>query len=116
MQYVVVMREHREVFGPFDIATEAERFAKFMTEEVDPCDVQVLCPPHLELLNWRDRVPLRLADPWGEGPLTVEPGTDMAVRITRNGKVLSRVNPRIAFALARDLVAAAISTEEEPPF
>jgi len=116
MQFAVVMREHREVFGPFETQDDAQRFAKFMTEEVDPADVQVLCSPHLELLNWRDRVPMKLADPWGEGPLAAEPGNGLSVRITRNGRVLSRLNPRIASSLARDLIAAAISAEEEPPF
>lgn len=120
MAFVVVMSETREVFGPFEVMEHAQRFADFMHQEVDPCDVQVLCPPHLELLNWRDRVPLRLADPWGEGALVAEQCSpskpEEGVRIMRGSRVLARIRPGLAFHLARDLITAAISTEEEPPF
>jgi hypothetical protein len=121
MQYVTVMRESHKVWGPFDQLDDAQRFASFMTEEVDPCDVEPLCSPHRELLTWRDQVPGRLADPWGDGgSLTAEQCSPSkpseGVRIMRGGKVLSRIWARDAFRLARDLIAAAISTEEEPPF
>lgn len=51
---VVVATESGTVFGPFASRPEAERFAAFITEEVDPAVVRVLCSPTLELLNWRD--------------------------------------------------------------
>lgn len=119
-QFVVIMREQGTVFGPFALKVDAERFAGFVTEEVDPAEVRMLCSPVLEMLNWRDRVPQRLADPWPAGPLAVEQCSPSkpqeGVRIVRGDKVLSRIAPRAAFNLARDLIAAAIATEEEPPF
>lgn len=120
MAFVVVVRETREAFGPFEVMEHAQRFADFMAEEVGPCDVQVLCPPHLELLNWRDRAQ-RTHEPWpGEAPLTAEQCTPSqpsdGVRIMRGGKVLTSIWPRNAFRLAQDLIAAALATEEEPPF
>jgi hypothetical protein len=121
MAYVIVMRETREAFGPFEDMAQAEHFAEFITEEVDPCDIKVLGPPHIELLRWRNRVTRPSDDPWaGEPPLTAEQCSPSrpseGVRIMRGGKVLTRIWPHNAFRLARDLVAAAIETEEEPPF
>jgi hypothetical protein len=119
-QFVVTVREHGTVFGPFALRTDADRFARFITQEVDFAEVRTLCSPVLELLEWRDRVPQRLADPWPAGPLAVEQCSPAqpseGVRIVRDGKVLSRVQPRDALLLAHDLISAAIHTEEEPPF
>ena len=120
MAYVVVMRETREAFGPLEDMAQAERFQEFMVEEAGPCDIQVLCPPHTELLlRWRNR---RADEPWpGEAPLTAEQCSPSrpseGVRIMRGGRALTRIWPHNAYRLARDLIAAAIATEEEePPF
>lgn len=51
---VVVATESGTVFGPFATRVEADRFAAFVTEEVDPAEVRILCSPVVELLNWRD--------------------------------------------------------------
>lgn len=51
---VVVATASGTVFGPFASRPEADRFARFITEEVDPAEVRILCSPALELLNWRD--------------------------------------------------------------
>jgi hypothetical protein len=51
---VVVAKESGIVFGPFASRGEAVRFAAYLTEEVDPAEVRILCSPVLELLNWRD--------------------------------------------------------------
>ncbi|MGH3220018.1 MAG: hypothetical protein ACRDPY_15160 [Streptosporangiaceae bacterium] len=121
MAYVVVMRESRKAWGPFDNREDAQRFAGFVTQEVDPCDVELLCSPHLELLNWRDNIARGDTDPWsGDTPLTAEQSSPSrpseGVRIMRGGKVLTRIWPPNAYRLARDLIAAAVATEEEPPF
>ena len=55
-QRVVVLREQGTVFGPFGDHGEAARFAAYLTEEVDPAEVRLLCSPALDLLNWRDMV------------------------------------------------------------
>lgn len=57
MQFIVIVKEHGIVpFGPFVSRVEAERFAAFLTAEVDPAEVRMLCSPVLELLNWRDHL------------------------------------------------------------
>ena len=119
-RFVVVVKESGTVFGPFG-RTEAGRFAEFLTAEVDPAEVRMLCSPVAELLNWRDTVARGDTDPWpGEAPLTAEQCTPSrpseGVRIMRGGKVLTRIWPHNAYRLARDLIAAAITTDEEPPF
>jgi hypothetical protein len=53
-QLVVVVEGHGTVFGPFATRVEADRFARFISDEVDPAQVRALCSPVVELLNWRD--------------------------------------------------------------
>ena len=60
LQYAVTLG-NGTVFGPFTTRPDAERFAAFATEEIDPAEVHVMCSPVTELLNWR-RVMKELAD------------------------------------------------------
>jgi hypothetical protein len=41
-------------YGPFDDETSAQRFADFLTKEVDPAVPCLLRSPSLELMNWAD--------------------------------------------------------------
>lgn len=116
-KFVVIVKESGTVFGPFG-RTEAGRFAEFLTTEVDPAEVRMLCSPVLELLNWRDNVAVRLD--WPPGLITAKPCTPAdpaeGVRLLRQGQLVNRLSPREAFKLAGELITAAITTEEEPPF
>lgn len=117
-QFVVVMRDQGSVYGPFAFKTDADRFARFVTQEIDPAEVRRLCSPVLELLNWRDHGG-RL-EPWPPGQINAEQCSpsrpEEGVRIRAGEKMLTRITPRAAFGLAADLINAAIRTEEEPPF
>ncbi|NUW45595.1 hypothetical protein [Nonomuraea rhodomycinica] len=54
--WIVRLPEQRIPFGPFTDEQEAQRFAAFLTAEVDPAVVERLCSPATELLNWRDHL------------------------------------------------------------
>jgi hypothetical protein len=58
----VVAIKSGTVFGPFYSRTEAQRFAAFVTAEVDPAEVRTLCSPVIELLNWRDHCAPEIAE------------------------------------------------------
>ena len=55
LSYAVTL-ENGTVFGPFTSRPDAERFAAFAAEEIDPAEVHVMCSPVTELLNWRDTI------------------------------------------------------------
>jgi hypothetical protein len=59
-QYVVVLREQGTVYGPFENDGQAEHFADYLTDEVDPADVRALCSPVADLLGWRTNVAVPL--------------------------------------------------------
>lgn len=119
MKFVVVMPgPGNNVFGTFATQAEAQRFASFISAEVDPAEVRALCSPVLEMLNWRDHVAVRLD--WPPGLITAKPCTPAdpaeGVRLLRQGELVNRLSPHEAFKLAGELISAAIATEEEPPF
>lgn len=43
-------------YGPFDNPDLAERFARYLSDEVDPAGVFPVHSPTAELLTWRDQV------------------------------------------------------------
>jgi hypothetical protein len=58
--WIVRLTEQRMPYGPFTNAEEAQRFADFLTAEIDPAVIEQLCSPATELLNWRDAMKERL--------------------------------------------------------
>jgi hypothetical protein len=52
--WIVRLTEQRATYGPFDDKASADRFRDFVTQEIDPADVEQLHDPVTELLNWRD--------------------------------------------------------------
>jgi len=52
--WIVRLTEQKATYGPFDDRASADRFAAFLTSEVDPATVEQLHDPVTELLNWRD--------------------------------------------------------------
>ncbi|MCK2219753.1 hypothetical protein MF672_039050 [Actinomadura sp. ATCC 31491] len=53
---------HHACYGPFTDEEEANKFAAFMTAEVDPAFVEPLCTAASELLAWRTNVALPRMD------------------------------------------------------
>lgn len=52
--WIVRLTEQRVPYGPFDDEGQAQRFADFLSAEVDLALVERLASPVTELLNWRD--------------------------------------------------------------
>lgn len=55
-QWIVTLDEQQHSYGPFDDRETANRFADFLTAEVDPATVHRLYSPVVSLLGWRDLV------------------------------------------------------------
>lgn len=55
LQFTVIVGG-RYAYGPFTDREEAERFAAFVTAEIDPAEVRRLLSPVAGLLAWRDLV------------------------------------------------------------
>jgi hypothetical protein len=53
--WIVRLTDRPGAYGPFDDRSSADRFADFLTTEVDPAHIEQLHDPVTELLNWRDR-------------------------------------------------------------
>jgi hypothetical protein len=53
--WIVRLTDQPGAYGPFDDRASADRFADFLTVEVDPAHIEQLRDPVTELLNWRDR-------------------------------------------------------------
>jgi hypothetical protein len=58
--WVVLLGPAQRVYGPFDDEETAWRFARFVSEEVDPAFVLPLASPVSELLTWRETCTVRL--------------------------------------------------------
>ncbi|MFB4306907.1 hypothetical protein [Actinomadura sp. GTD37] len=67
MWAVLLIAERPVYYGPFEEYDVAERFARFVTEEIDPARIVPLKAasidplggwrsPLIEFLNWRDRI------------------------------------------------------------
>lgn len=54
--WIVRLVEQRMPYGPFTDEEEARAFARYLTAEVDPAEVERLCSPVGELLSWRKAV------------------------------------------------------------
>lgn len=54
--YVVVLKEQGTVFGPFGSEEQAESFALYLRDEVDPAVIRPLCDPAESLLRWREEI------------------------------------------------------------
>jgi hypothetical protein len=52
-QFVVALKGQKVTWGPFGTQGDAEDFADFATEEIDPAEVRTLSSPAGELLAWR---------------------------------------------------------------
>jgi hypothetical protein len=52
--WIVRLTDQPGAYGPFDDRASADRFADFLTTEVDPAHIEQLHDPVTELLNWRD--------------------------------------------------------------
>lgn len=50
--WAVVLREQGHCFGPFVSREDADHFADFLTREVDPADVRLLCSPVDEMYGF----------------------------------------------------------------
>ena len=57
--FVVVLRDQQLVYGPFSDKAEADWFAAYLQDEVDPVTVQEVRSPVRDLLAWRDEVKAR---------------------------------------------------------
>lgn len=54
-----VGRDQHCIYGPIADRGEAERFAAYLSAEVDPAFVEPLCSPLGDLLTWREHVKSR---------------------------------------------------------
>lgn len=70
-QFVVLLPEPRIVYGPFDRKEDAQRFAAYLTEEVDPADVQTLRSPVADILAWREQIAKPALDRFAHLPCAV---------------------------------------------
>lgn len=54
--WVVLVPHGKEVvvYGPME-AVEAQPFARFMSKEVEPCEIRKLCSPLREMLAWYEQ-------------------------------------------------------------
>lgn len=69
--WIVRLVEHPGPYGPFTDKPQAQRFADYLTAEVDPAIVERLLSPLNEVLNWRDHVKAGPSVRGGE-PLGIE--------------------------------------------
>lgn len=51
--FVLLCNGQKAAWGPFPGRVEADRFAEFVTREIDPAEVRTLSSPVGELLAWR---------------------------------------------------------------
>lgn len=133
MEHVVLLDSSHgpHVYGPFRDVVEAEKFAEFLTAEVDPASVLRLIPAVDELLGWwahtrsRETEPLaeegmwppRLGDVWqdkrGDRWLAV-PGEQLLHMANRNGAAPYAEIWRLFGPLT--IVRRTEAHEEEVPF
>ena len=68
-QFIVALDNGLKVaWGPFGSREEAEQFAAFIADEVDPAEVRTLSSPTGELLAWREA-----SQEWGRLDAAAEP-------------------------------------------
>ena len=54
--FVLLCNGQKAAWGPFAGRVEADRFAEFVTREIDPAEVRTLSSPVGELLAWRKTI------------------------------------------------------------
>lgn len=56
MRYIVQLTEQGNCYGPFDDKGNAEEFASYLTNEVDPAVVRHVADPAMELIGFYNRM------------------------------------------------------------
>jgi hypothetical protein len=58
--WIVLLEDRQAAYGPFGDRAEADLFAEYLRNEVDPATVHELKSPSRELLAWRATVRAQL--------------------------------------------------------